>query len=315
MKKIIYFISGVLLFIVIFSLLVDTRERAAFKMGTFIRIKLSGFKWQDFNSAFSRAFSAIDDVSGMADMYDEKSLISRLNREAFKKPVAVNDELFFLIRDSKVISEQSNGAFDITVAPLVELWRPFKNRDSIPDKESIKSALALVGSEKIVLNERNKTVFFKKKNMKIDLSAIAKGYAVDKAIEAVRDSGFKSGIINAGGDLFCLGKKDFLFFWRVGIQDPDEKEDIVDILRISDKAVATSGGYEQYFAYKGTDYTHLIHPNTGYPVESIHTSVTVTADRCFLADAIATAVSVGGEDAKESLESSYPDIDIIQLQK
>jgi len=311
MKRIIHIVIIIIISVIIFSLSTDTRERAEHKMGTLVSIRLFGFKWSDFDSTFDKAFSAIDSVDNIANIYKDDSEISRLNRAAFKAPVMVSKDLFLLINDSKIIYKESDGAFDITVAPLAELWKPYKGRDSIPDKESIKEVLSLVGSDKLILDQQKQTVSFKKEGMKIDLSAIAKGYAVDKAIAAVRSCGFDSAMVNAGGDLFCLGKRGFLFFWRIGIQDPRNRKDILEILRLSDSAVATSGGYEQYFAYENRDYTHLVHPKTGYPVESISSSTTVIAKRCLIADAIATAVSVGGKGLKNRLEDAYQGTKII----
>ncbi len=295
----------------VFLLSTDTRERSEYKMGTLVSIRLFGFKWSDFDSTLDKAFSAIDSVDNIANKYRENSEISRLNRTGFKAPVTVSKDLFLLIDSSKTLCKESDGAFDITVAPLVKLWKPYKSRDSIPDKESIKKALSLVGSDKLILDRQKQTVFFRKEGMEIDLSAIAKGYAVDKAVAAIRSCGFSSAMVNAGGDLFCVGKKDFFFFWRIGIQDPRNRKDLLDVLRLSDSAVATSGGYEQYFAYKNRDYTHLVHPKTGYPVESIFSSTTVITKRCMIADGIATAVSVGGEKVKNKLEDIYPEIQII----
>jgi len=313
MKKIIYTISIALLLIIAFSLLTDNRQRTKAKMGTFVTVKLFGFKWYDFNSAFEKAFSSIDDVDNIANMYEADSEVSRLNRAASEEPVKVSNGLFLLIKDSKAMYKDSAGSFDITVAPLVELWMPYAGRDSIPAKEAVEKTLSLIGSDNIILDEEEQSVFFKKKGMKIDLSAIAKGYAVDKAIEAIKACGFNSALVNAGGDISCLGRKDFFFLWRIGIQDPRNKDRLFKVLRILDKAVATSGGYEQYFAYKNKDYTHLIHPKTGYPVESVFSSTTVIANRCFLADAVATAVSVGGREVSDRLKRLYPDIEIIQI--
>lgn len=311
MKRIIYIIIIAIFLVVIFALSTDTQERTKYKIGTFVSIRLFGFRWSDFDSAFNKAFSAMDSVDNIANIYKEDSEVSRLNRTGARTPVMVSKDLFLLIKDSKILYKESDGAFDITVAPLVELWKPYKGRDSIPDKESIQKALSQVGSDKLILDQQKETVFFKKEGMKIDLSAIAKGYAVDKAIAAIRSCGFSSALVNAGGDLFCLGKRDFFFLWRIGIQDPRNRGDLLEVLRLSDSAVATSGGYEQYFVYKDKDYTHLMHPKTGYPVESIFSSVTVIAKRCLIADAIATAVSVGGKDIISKLEDIYPDIDII----
>lgn len=313
MKKIICVISAALILLIAFLLLTESRERIKPKMGTFVTIRLSGFRWDDFDSAFEKAFSAIDKVSGIADVYDKESEISRLNLRACEEPVKASRDLFLLIKDSVIMYRDSKGSFDITIAPLAELWKPYKSRDSIPDKEAIDRALSLAGSDNIILNEEEESVFFKKKGMKIDLSAIAKGYAVDKAIEAIKEAGFKSALVNAGGDIFCLGRKDFFFLWRIGIRGPRNRDRLLKVLKLSDKAIATSGGYEQYFVYKNKDYTHLIHPKTGYPVESIYSSVTVIAGRCFLADAIATAVSVGGRQIAERLKRLYPGIEIIQI--
>jgi len=311
MKKILYIIFIVIFFITIFSFSVDTQLCTEYKMGTFVNITLFGFRWYDFDSAFNKAFSAIDSVDNIANIYKANSEISRLNKDAAKRPVVVSRELFLLIEDSKTLCEESDGAFDITVAPLADLWKPYRGKDSIPDKKSIQATLFKVGSDKLILDPQRQAVFFAKEGMKIDLSAIAKGYAVDKAIKAIKGCGFSAALVNAGGDIFCLGKKDFLFFWRIGIQDPHDRGGIMEVLRLSDSAVATSGGYEQYFVYKNKDYTHLLHPKTGYPVESIFSSTTVIAKRCMIADAIATAVSVGGRDLISKLEDIYQDINII----
>jgi len=311
MKIFFYVVTIIIFFAIVFSLSTNTQERTEYKMGTFVSIRLFGFKWYKFDSAFNKAFSAIDNISNIANMYKEDSEVSRVNKIAYKSPVVVSDDLFLLIKDSKVLYDASGGAFDITVAPLVELWGPYQDRDAVPDKESIQSVLHYVGSDKLVLDHQKRTVFFKKEGMKIDLSAIAKGYAVDKSIEAIKECGFSSALVNAGGDIFCLGKKDFLFSWRIGIQDPRKREGIVEILRLSDSAVATSGGYEQYFVYRDKDYTHLLHPKTGYPVESVFSSTTVIAKRCFIADAIATAVAVGGRDLISGFKEIYKDIIII----
>ena len=306
---IIVVVAAVFILVATFSVKANTRTQ--FKMGTFVKITLRAPFWYDFDGAFDAAFSAIDNVDSIADIYDENSEISRLNKSACDKEIKVSDDLFLVIQDSIELSRISEGEFDITVGPLVKLWRPYKGRDLIPSQKGVKRALFLVGYDNIVLDEDRKTVFFEKRGMSLDLSAIAKGYAVDKAVEAIKDQGFNSAIVNAGGDLYCLGKKSFLSDWRIGIRDPVRKDDIMNVLYIADKAVATSGGHEQYFTYKGKDYTHLIHPKTGYPLENIFSAVTVITTKCILADGIATAVCVGGEDVKRRVEGFYPNTTIL----
>ncbi len=311
MKIYIYIITIIISLVIIFTLSTDTQSRLEYKMGTFVSIRIFGFRWSDFDHTFDKAFSVIDNVDRIANIYSESSEVSRLNRTGFKTPVVVSKDLYALIKDSKALWQESNGAFDITVAPLVALWRPYRGRDSIPDKESIQRALSLVGSDKLILDQEKQSVFFKEEGMKIDLSAVAKGFAVDKAIEAIKAGGFSSALVNAGGDIFCLGRRRFLFPWRVGIQDPRNREDVLEVLRLSDSAVATSGGYEQYFVYKDKDYMHLLHPKTGYPVESIFSSTTVIAKNCFIADGIATAISVGNKEVIKSMEYFHSGITVI----
>ncbi|NQT95103.1 MAG: FAD:protein FMN transferase [Candidatus Omnitrophica bacterium] len=306
-----FFLVIVIIVIVAGSLFAKTEIETRAKMGTFVEITLQGPKWQNFEGALDAAFSAIDKVERIASIYDKESEVSRLNQLAHVKPTVVSDELFILISDSIKLSKASDGAFDITVAPLVKLWREYRNRDSIPAVIDIDNALSHVGYNRLRLDSTEQTVFFEEKGVEIDLSAIAKGYAVDRAIEALRQKGFKSMMVNAGGDLYTFGKKNLFNKWRIGIINPKNKKGILKVLRISNEAVATSGGYEQFFTYKNKQYTHLINPKTGYPIEKIFSSVSVIAPNCTLADGIATAVAVGGEKSRKGIKQSYPEIEII----
>jgi len=282
-------------------------------MGTFVGISLTGFVWDDFDMAFKNAFEAIDKVERKADLYDSESELSRLNRHSQRAPFSLSEELFSIIYNSNIIYSESNGAFDITVAPLAALWKSSIKKKTIPKNSDIKQARAVTGSDKLILDHERRTVFFKKKGMSIDLGAAAKGYAVDKAAHEIKRANFRSAVINAGGDIFCIGKRRFVFPWRVGIRDPSNKDAIYKVISISDRAVATSGGYEQFFLYNGKHYNHLIDPKTGYPAADAFGSVTVIADSCFMADAIATAVFVGGEEVKIKIERLHPDVKIATI--
>jgi len=288
-----------------------TEERTQLKMGTFVKITLTGPRWLDFDTTFTKAFAAVDKVDLIASIYNNESEVTRLNQEAAARPIKVSNELFTVIKDSIALSRYSNGAFDITVAPLVRLWGSYRKKDSIPTEQEVRKTLSLIGYDKITIDEADRSVYFKKKGMAIDLSAIAKGYAIDSTVKVIKEEGFRSAMVNAGGDLYCLGRKGLLRRWRIGIIDPHNRGMIIRVLTLSDRAVATSGGYEQYFVYKGKDYTHLIHPKTGYPIESIFSSVTVIAPNATIADGIATAVSVGTKAAAADIKRLYPDTEII----
>jgi FAD:protein FMN transferase len=293
---------------------IRTESRTLMAMGTFVEIRLTGFVWDDFDLAFKNAFEAIDKIEKAANVHDSKSELSTLNKSAYEIPFRTSEELFYMLYISTLLYRETDGAFDITVAPLAMLWKSSIKNRSVPDKRYIRQAFSLVGSDKIVLDKKSRTVRFKKKDMSIDLSAIAKGYAVDKAALEIKRAGFRSAIINAGGDIFFLGRRKFIFPWRVGIRDPHDKDDIFKIINMSGRAVATSGGYEQWFVSKDRYYSHIIDPKTGYPADNFFKSVTVIADNCLMADAIATAVYAGGEPIRDKLQAIYRDIEIIALE-
>jgi FAD:protein FMN transferase len=314
-KSLYVFIALVLCVVFLATLAIRTVSRTQLKMGTFVDIRLTGFIWDDFDSVFTDAFQAMDEVVAIASLYDSESELSRLNRFSQEAPFKASEGLFYMIYNLDIIGDTSNGAFDITIAPLSILWKSCIKNRSAPGEDDIKQALSLTGKDSLLLDREHRTVFFKKKGMGIDLGAAAKGYAVDKAICEIKRSGFKSAMINAGGDIFCLGKSRFVYPWRVGIRDPYNKDGIYRVLEISDRAVVTSGGYEQFFSTGDRYYSHLINPKTGYPADSPFSSVTVIADTCFLADAIATAVFTGGEPVRSKFQGLYPDIEIIVIEK
>ena len=287
------------------------RFRSELRMGTIVSITLKAPVWSDFESTFDRAFDAIDKVDSIASIYDANSQITRLNRCAHLKPVVVSDELFFLVSKSFLLSSESEGAFDVTVLPLVKLWNSYKQKNLIPDDALIKEALLLVGYKNISLDADKKTIYFKKPGVSIDLSALAKGYAVDEAIRSIKESGFSSAIVNAGGDLYCLGRRSLFSPWSIGIIDPNNDSRVIKKLVLEDMAVATSGGYQQHYQYKGRDYTHIINPKTGYPIKDVFFSITVIAPNCLIADGIATAVTVGGDELIGRFNKIYPGVSIV----
>ncbi|MFC1807861.1 FAD:protein FMN transferase [Candidatus Omnitrophota bacterium] len=307
-KFTIFIISSVLILTILASLAIKTQEKTELMMGTFVKITIRGPFWFDFKRAQDSAFSAMRSVDIQANMYNEESELSKVNARAFSQPVDISDDLYLLIKDSIDLHRRTGGLFDITVAPLVKLWNRYKEERLPVVKSEVISALSLVGSEKIVLYKDEKRVRFIKEGLSLDLSAVAKGYAVDKGAEALKKRGVKSAIVNAGGDIYCIGRRNFFQPWRIGVISPKEDNKILKVLNLSDKAVATSGGYEQRFNLDGKNYSHLINPKTGYPVESVFTSVSVVAPTCILADGIATAVSVGGRELAEKLRLIYDDI-------
>ena len=208
------------------------------------------------------------------------------------KLVEVSPESYAVIKESVRWSVKTDGAFDITVGPLLKLWGFTMKEGRIPDEEEIAEILPSVGYGKIALGEEGITIGLKAEGMAVDLGGVAKGYIVDRAVEVLKREGIASARVDAGGDLYLLGSPPMKRFWRIGIQHP-RREDILAILKVKDGAVVTSGDYRNFFTIGGKRYCHIIDPRSGYPPEGV-LSVTVLAERTADADALATAIFVLG---------------------
>lgn len=253
-------------------------------MGTFVEI-ISPEK-----IAAKIAFAEIQRIENLLSKYNPNSEISRLNKAG---ELSVSGDTAYILRRAKEFWLKSAGAFDITVGPLLDLWGFTDKKFRIPERTEINKALKLVGMEKIVFVEDDHMVKFSLPGVKIDLGAIAKGYAIDCAVKKLKEGNIKNCLINAGGDIYCLGTK-LGKPWEVAIQDPREN-DLIGYLELKDQAVATSGDYAQYFTRKNKRYSHIFNPRTGFPVHSGVISVTVIAPDALTADALATAIFVLGE--------------------
>jgi len=239
--------------------------------------------------AVREAFNVIKETNNLMDDYKRDSEVYILNRQGENR---VSPFTLEVVKKAINFSKLTGGAFDITCKPLVDLWRRAGKEKRLPSPQEIKEALFLVNYKNIILEDN--LIKFKKKGMGIDLGGIAKGYAVDKAIEILRKEGINKALVNAGGDLYALGRGPQDKKWRIGIQDPRHKGKIVRIIKVEDKAVATSGDYERYFLINGQRHSHIVNPHTGMTVENIPMSVTIIASDTTTADALATGVFVLG---------------------
>ncbi|MFH1045643.1 MAG: FAD:protein FMN transferase, partial [Candidatus Omnitrophota bacterium] len=243
--------------------------------------------------AIDQAFAEIKRVENIFSRHIPESEISQINTSAGIHPVSVGEETIALLERSREFSELSNGAFDITVGPLLELWgfsAQFKG--NIPPQEKILETLELVGYQQININKLENNVSFARPGMNLTMGGIGAGYAVDRAVAILQDAGIKNALVNAGGDIYALGRRNKDSRWRVAVQNPREKNAILTVLELENQAVTTSGDYQRYFEANGTRFSHIINPKTGYPCSNIPASVTVLAGDCTTADALATALFV-----------------------
>ncbi len=246
------------------------------------------------DAAFLRAFEALDRVDVLMSTWLENSDVSRVNRSAGIEPVAIHPETFAVIKKAHWLGDVSEGAFDLTVGVFRGLWKFDEDNDgTLPTRATVKERLKLVNYRDIILDEAKASVFLKRKGMKLTLGGTAKGYAVDAAVKAIRDTGIQDFIVQAGGDLFASGNRGDRK-WRVGIRDPrGSRESVIYKLELSNRAFNTSGDYERFVLRDGKRYHHILDARTGFPSMSTR-SVTVLADTSFEADLWDTMLFVMG---------------------
>ena len=265
-------------------------------MGTIARIMVTAENEQQANEAINTAFDKIFQVDELMSDYDPNSLLSKVNQNAFNKPIAVDTALFEVLTAAKAYSCLSDGAFDVTIGPVVQLWRKAKEDNTAPTPEAIAKAKESVGHENLILDTENMTVQFAKDGMSLDLGGIAKGYAIDKAIEILQNAGVKGAMVDIGGDLRCFGTPaNGKQHWLIGLQDPQNEEDILLVLNMDDMAVATSGDYRRFVMIDDQKHSHIINPATADSAADL-SSVTLIALTATAADALATAVTVLGNE-------------------
>jgi thiamine biosynthesis lipoprotein len=230
------------------------------------------------NTAIESTFAELDRLGKLLNFYSDDSEISLVNRHAGIQPAKVSKDTIDVVRKALHVAKSTEGAFDPTIGPIVRLW-DFE-KQVLPGDAAIKEKLPLVNYKKVVIDEGRSTVFLREKGMAIDLGGVAKGYAADRAVEVLKKNGITAGIVAVGGEVKPFGTKPDGEAWRVGIKNPDpdsEKDDVIAVVKLSGKAISTSGGYEKFFVKDGKTYHHILDPATGYPVYECR-SVSIIAD-------------------------------------
>ena len=249
-------------------------------LGTFVTITIVHPDVNEGISAIRAAFDEVRRIHHLMNAHQQSSEVGVLNREGYYE--GVSDDTRHVIQKANSLSERVEGAFDITVLPLLKLWEESVSQDKIPTDAEISERLDLVNYRNIFVEDRN--IRFKKRGMGITLAGVAKGYAVDKAIEALSRSQIKHALVNAGGDIRVIGGRDENIPWRIGIRDPRNKTRIITAVELYDQAIATSGTYRRPFS-------DIINPKEGRPAQGVLSS-TVVAKTAVDADMLATCMFV-----------------------
>lgn len=254
---------------------------------TTISVYDNNFDEQFIVRKVEEAFDVIGHIEKIANAFSDTSEIYFINSQAGVKPVTITEEMGEIIKGSLKYCKMTDGAFDITVFPIVRLWNFMAENPKVPKKENIQERLPLVNYENIIFNDDK--ISFRINGMGIDPGGFLKGYAIDRVVSLLKRDGFKKFVIDMGGDLGIYIIDDDTA--SVKIQHPRGGNGFWGEFEIKEGSIATSGDYERYFEIGGVRYHHIINPTTGYP-QSDCVSVTIVTEKAELADAFATGVFV-----------------------
>ena len=246
------------------------------------------------NRAAEAAFARIRQLNGILSDYDPKSELRQLcDTSEAGRPVPVSEELWQVLTHALALSQRSEGAFDVTIGPVVRLWRRARRREELPPPQILSEYLQLVGYRLVRLDPKRRTVELLKPGMRLDLGGIAKGYVIDEALAVLRKQGIRRALVDAGGDIVLGDPPPNKPGWLIGVAALEPGQPPSRYIWLSRTAIATSGDTLQYVEIGGRRYSHLVDPRTGVGLTD-HSTVTVIAPDAITADGLASAVSVLG---------------------
>jgi thiamine biosynthesis lipoprotein len=246
-------------------------EESLDAMGSTYTVALYGYNEDQMEAAVEAAFSEVRRLDRMLSNYRPDAELAGINRQAADRPVKVTPELFDLLLKCKEYSSESEGAFDITVGPLMRVWGFFKGTGRLPAKEDVAKALRKVGYRNVILDRETRTVRFAQPGVELDPGGIGKGYAVDRMVDVLKDNGITSALVSAGGSsIYALGTPNNSDKgWEVKIRDPKDARKTIEDVYLKNQSMSTSGSYEKFFEAEGRIYSHIMDPRTGYPARGV----------------------------------------------
>ena len=270
-------------------------EKSADAMGSTYSIAVYGSDRVRMEAAIDAAFDEVRRLDDLLSNYKPASEWSEVNRDAAQKPVRVSPELFQLLQECVEYSRRSEGAFDITVGPLMKVWGFYKGSGHLPHRPEVAAALAKVGYRNLQLDPATRTVRFLRAGMEMDPGGIGKGYAVDRMVEVLRRNGVKDALVaGSGSSIYGMGvPPDEPKGWQVKVKDPWDQRKTLTEVWLKDMSLSTSGSYEKFFRAEGKIYAHIMDPRTGYPAQGT-VSVSVMAPRTLDSEAWAKPYFING---------------------
>ena len=269
---------------------VEPVSDSRFLMGTLVEIRIFGSQ-RELNAAFEYLQRLDDKMSRTL----ASSEVFEINRQAGREWVSVSSDTFQVIEAALHYAELTDGVFDPTIAPLVDLWGIGTDKAQVPETRALRAAQALIDYRAIELDAKDNQVKLANPGMGLDLGGIAKGYAADAVADFLKSKGIKSGFLSLGGNIYVIGSKPDGSPWRIGIQNPfAPRGNHTAVLEVKDTSIVTSGPYERYFIQDNQRYHHILDPTTGFPVENGLASVTIVTPCSMTADALSTGVFLLG---------------------
>jgi len=252
-------------------------ESSVVAMGSAYSVVVYGEDRTRMEEAVDAAFEEVHRLDEMLSNYKPASELSEINRKAAEQPVPVTQEMFDLLAACVEYSRASEGAFDISVGPLMKVWGFYKGTGRLPHRAEVRGALEKVGYRNILLDAANRSVRFAKAGVELDPGGIGKGYAVDRMVEVLKQYGIQTALVSASGSsIYGLGAPPGEKGWKVQIRDPkDERKTVADVY-LKDESMSTSGSYEKFFRAEGRIYSHIMDPRTGWPAQGVLSVSAVT---------------------------------------
>ncbi len=271
-----------------------------FKFNTVMTITLYGY---NDTAIFTDIWALFDQMENSYSANIQDSDVSRFNNSLTTEPVKMPADIVEMVAIAKTYSEKSNGAFDLTIEPIVKMWGISTETPRVPTQKEIDAALPHVNYKNVIADTKNNTLQKLDPNAHIDLGAIAKGYAADKCTAFLKEKGIDSAILNLGGNIYALGSKTKNDPWNVGIQSPvaGKTGELMGTVKATEKSIVTSGSYERFFVQDGVTYHHILNPSTGYPVDNTLISVTIISDLSVMGDILSTTTFALGLDEGRQL--------------
>ena len=273
-------------------------------MDTLVTITVVSDSKEIAEKAIDAAFAKIENLDRLLNFFSPESEVSNINKNAGISVIKVSPDTLDVLDKSLLVSKNTEGAFDITIGPVITLYDFYKKIK--PEDSVIKKNLSFVNYRDLIIDRNKSTAFLKKKGMLIDLGGISKGYAADKAVEVLKRNGIHAGLVSVAGDIKAFGLKPDGMPWKIGIRNPripplvkggegGFTDDIMATIELRDMAISTSGDYERYFMLDGRRYHHILDPKTGYPAEESQ-SVSIITNKALFTDAFATGVFIQGHE-------------------